>query len=129
MKTHREFEREKNPGARTRSILPVAVALLIFLLAPQAAFPGEMPMRCSATALVQIGDDEGTVRAKCGEPYLISRANQVCQTIRGHLVFPPPITRWYYNKGVADYIYIIGFEGGQVTDISTGERGFPTPSP
>lgn len=99
---------------------------LLFAAAPASAFADDMPLRCSG-GLVQIGDGEATVRQKCGPPYKSARANLMSQTIRGHEVQLAPIVKWYYNFGSTDYIYILTFQEGKVTDIVTEGRGFATP--
>ena len=105
-----------------RHILFLCLCLL-FISISAVALADDMPLRCS-NGMVQIGDDEGTVRRKCGEPYQVQRTNPKSQTIRGHEVTLSPIMQWSYNMGSADYIYNLTFKEGKVTDISTAGRGF-----
>lgn len=100
--------------------------LLVIALAPVAAFSGEMPMRCGAS-LAQIGDDENAVRSNCGEPSRIKEGKPTRPMILGHEHTLTPQTKWYYNRGSADFIYILSFEKGKLVDISMGQRGFEIP--
>lgn len=123
--SHRKHDASGTRGTFCgRKCTLVVFLFLLFVSVSTTVFSDDMPLRCPNGSLVQIGDDEGTVRRKCGEPYEVRRTNPKSQTIRGHEVKLSPIMQWSYNMGSADYIYILTFKEGKVTDITTGGRGF-----
>ena len=104
-------------------LLIVIMVLHFITFAPDWVMAGnESFFRCG-TDVVQLGDSNYRVLAKCGPPtnteYIGSNYN-----------YPMPsgelrdIEQWIYNRGATDFVYMLMFRGGALIDISRGGRGF-----
>ncbi len=78
--------------------------------------------RCG-TDVIQLGDSNYRVLAKCGPP-------TQREFIGTNYNYPMPsgelrdVEQWIYNRGSTDFIYMLMFQGGALIDITRGGRGF-----
>nr|WP_281246574.1 DUF2845 domain-containing protein [Desulfacinum infernum] len=74
--------------------------------------------------MVRIGDLKVDVLAKCGPPLYEQYVGE--RKIRTPWGYDKKILEdWIYNFGPTDFIHILRFEGGRLTEILRGERGYP----
>lgn len=78
--------------------------------------------RCR-TDVIQLGDSNYRVMAKCGPP-------TTREFVGTNYRYPMPsgelrdVEQWIYNRGATDFVYLLMFQGGILVDISRGGRGF-----
>ena len=73
--------------------------------------------RCG-TRLVQLGDKQSDVLARCGPP---------TSQVQGRLGTGGS-DRWTYNRGSTQAMVVVRFVGGKVSSIESAERGFVQPT-
>lgn len=71
---------------------------------------------CAASGVINIGDPMNTVLLTCGQPNFTSVHQQPITTTKD-------VTEWTYNFGPYKPQIIFDFEGGLVTQISSGQLG------
>jgi hypothetical protein len=104
-------------------VLFLLAVLLCLLGTPNRAMAGnESFFRCG-TDVIQLGDSNYRVLAKCGPPstreYIGSNYRYAMPA--GEL---RDVEQWIYNRGATDFVYLLMFQGGALIDISRGGRGF-----
>jgi len=104
-------------------VLVLWVVLHCLIGTPNWVLAGnESFFRCG-TDVIQLGDSNYRVLAKCGPPstreYIGS--NYRYSMPAGEL---RDVEQWIYNRGATDFVYLLMFQGGALIDISRGGRGF-----
>lgn len=99
------------------SILVVPAVLITFTLLMMVPNLYGSSFRCG-TKLVQVGDKQTDVLAKCGPP--TSQTQGRLGTGGGD--------RWTYNRGSTKSMVIVRFVGGKVSSIENASRGFVQPT-
>jgi hypothetical protein len=100
----------------------VALVLVTLLTAPAA-----YAFRCGG-ALVDRGDGKAEVLIKCGNPDWKTQWSEDFISDPGGasaLRVSSEKERWVYNLGPKSFLRILLFENGRLTEVATGERGFP----
>ncbi|NLI80350.1 MAG: DUF2845 domain-containing protein [Deltaproteobacteria bacterium] len=110
-----------------RALMCLATTLASMAIAALGASPalcGIDSLRCG-NDVVQTGDNELTLLKACGEPTM-KRTESVAVRSgkKGKGTVYQDVHRWYYNRGKNDFIYILTLEGGKITSIETGDRGY-----
>jgi hypothetical protein len=105
-------------------LLLVLIALHLIAYFPDFVRAGDdSTFRCG-TDLIQLGDSNYRVMAKCGPP----SSKESIGTNYRYATLPAAefldMERWIYNRGSTDFIYSLMFQGGSLTEISRGGRGF-----
>lgn len=100
---------------------PVIAALLL-------TAPAAHAFRCGG-ALVDRGDNKAEVLIKCGQPDWMTQWSEDFISDAGGGASAFRVTsakeRWIYNLGPQRFLRILLFEDGRLTEVATGERGFP----
>jgi len=105
-----------------RLLIVIAVLLVLTCIPKRVAAGNESFFRCG-TDVIQLGDSNYRVLAKCGPP-------STRENIGANYRYSMPATelrdveQWIYNRGTTDFVYMLMFEGGALIDISRGGRGF-----
>lgn len=73
-------------------------------------------MRCG-NDLITVGDSKAKVLLTCGEP-LLSEVVATEKTADKKEI----IEEWTYYRGPGNFLLILTFQGGRLTDIETGDR-------
>ena len=89
------------------------LAMMIGLLVIQTAWAEDCD-RCGSQ-LVCVGDTKFAFMAKCGEPDYVERFGKFNWYWSEKL---------YYNSGNGSFIRVYTFQGGKLTNIELGERGW-----
>jgi hypothetical protein len=107
----------------TRLLLVLIVLQFVAYFPDSVGAGNESTFRCG-TDVIQLGDSNYRVMAKCGPPsskdYI--GANYRYGTLPASEFLD--MERWIYNRGSTDFIYSLMFAGGSLTEISRGGRGF-----
>ena len=110
------------PLTRSASVAAAPILAALMLAAPAAhAF------RCGG-ALVDRGDTKAEVLIKCGNPDWKTQWSEDFISDPGGasaLRVSSENERWVYNLGPKSFMRILRFENGRLTEVTTGERGFP----
>jgi len=105
------------------ALLAVSIAFGALGAVSAKAEDSVFALRC-AGRLVRIGDLKVDVLAKCGPPlYEQYVGERKIRTPRGY--DKKILEEWIYNFGPTDFIHILRFEEGRLTEILRGERGYP----
>jgi hypothetical protein len=119
-------------NSKNEEVVSMMVVRLLFILivlhfvayVPDCVWAGDSTFRCGAH-IIELGDSDYTVMTKCGPP---STRQNIGTSWRGSQTLPfaesRNVEQWIYNRGSNDFIYTLIFEGGSLTDISQGGRGF-----
>jgi hypothetical protein len=114
---------EEDGSMRIVRLLLIFTALNFLAFAPDWAMAGnESFFRCG-TEVIQLGDSNYRVLAKCGPP-------TTKEFIGTNYNYPMPsgelrdVEQWIYNRGSTDFVYMLMFQGGVLIDLTLGGRGF-----
>jgi hypothetical protein len=105
-------------------LLLIVILLYFVAYVPDCLRAGDSTFRCGAN-IIELGDSDYTVMTKCGPP---STRQNIGTSYRASPTLPfaesRNVEQWIYNRGSNDFIYTLIFEGGSLTGISQGGRGF-----
>lgn len=101
-----------------RAVSRLAFALLTaFAVLPAAA----ESMRCQG-GVVQRGDSEAQVLARCGEPDHETVYQRELRRQDGYGIRVIDVKTWTYRRGYGRFALLLTFEGGLMTRIDRGPR-------
>ena len=102
----------------------ILIVLHFVAYVPDCVRAGDSALRCGAN-IIELGDSDYTVMTKCGPPsakHEVGKSYRASQTLS--FAESKNVEQWIYNRGSNDFVYTLTFEGGSLTDISQGGRGF-----
>jgi len=126
IRTESSGKAKQSTGNHTRK-LTWRISVILMSIAVLGVFSANaedsvFALRC-AGRLVRIGDLKVDVLAKCGPPLYEQFVGE--RKIRTPWGYDKKILEeWIYNFGPTDFIHILRFEGGRLTEILRGERGY-----
>jgi hypothetical protein len=103
----------------------IVVALCFVVYLPNHAWAAgyyESSFRCR-TDVIMLGDSNYKVLARCGPPTARDAIGTSYSPVQPGGEFRD-LEQWVYNLGPTDFIYTLRFEGGALTEIHRGGRGF-----
>lgn len=100
--------------------LTVMVLMVSVPLGAVASIRGERldSLRCGSH-LAQVGETQMQVRHQCGQP-----SAKASYPYYGHSGYDGTVTKWTYNRGPEDFIYVFTFMDGRLVDIRRLDRGY-----
>lgn len=105
-------------------LLLILVVLHLIAYFPDYVRAGDDSTLRYGTDIIQLGDSDYRVMAKCGLP----SSKEYIGTNYKYPTMPAAefmdVERWICNRGSTDFIYSLMFQGGSFTEISRGGRGF-----
>ena len=92
--------------------------LFVLILSTSSAYA----LRCG-NDIVQVGDSQVRVQALCGKPAMQDKVKKEVK-FGNNAASITTVTQWTYNFGSNDFLYILSFTDGKLTDISTNGYGY-----
>jgi hypothetical protein len=119
-----DTKHEEDLSMKLVRLLPIMVLLLLSSYGPGDVWAGgyESSFRCGTDVII-LGNSSYRVLAKCGQP-------DARESIGTNYLYGMPagefrdVEQWIYNRGPTDFIYTLQFQGGSLTEIYRGGRGF-----
>lgn len=102
-------------------------ATVLAIFSSLQVIPVAHAFRCGG-ALVDEGDSKAEVLIKCGNPdWKTEWSEDLIDDPGGVSAYrvTSQKERWLYNLGPKSFLRILLFEDGRLTEVTTGERGFP----